>query len=489
MKKLDSRTLRYIAKAYGKNYAGDESDPAASEVEALEQPPADSNVPIESVSPAAPNPTVPPPPGFDGSPEANPNVNVSPETVQQAGVAPTEVKAPEAHAPDEAQSVYDKAGVPDLEKPLIAQKNAQTAAAAAEADQGKAEVEALKAEGDAFAALPTANAIAEKYKAKDDQFAKAIASNQIDPQRYLHSLGTGQKILAGIGLILGGAGGGASGQSNLAAKMIENNINRDIEAQKNEQNKNMNLWKMNREEYGNDLAANLATQNQLLTGTKIKFMQAASSAKGPIAQANAMNANALIDQKIAENRFKLSLMHPTSDSFGLDPAKKVSWLVPPDRQAKVFDEIDAAQNTTRNAPAILKAFDDAASKVHAVDFVPGMESADQKAFHALLGPTFKDVEGTVRQAAMDNMFKNTTPQFGDDAMTKATKRQAVINYMTAKSSAPTASGYGINLEEYPSTNIKGAIPVAPGAKVPGANIQTMHGVKYQQVPGGWKKIP
>lgn len=498
MKKLDSRTLRYIAKAYGKNYAeGDEVAAPSSE---------------DSSGGASGDWNDTPPAGFDGSPQANPNVAITSDTLAQANMAPSDVNVPaeanvevppETAAPtpippqqDQAQnqkveSDFQKAGVPDIEGALQEEKSANVAGAKAQADQGQAEADSLKAASEAIAKLPSANEITQAYKAKDDALYKAYADKKLDPQRYVHSLSTGQKILSGIALIIGGAGAGASRQPNLAAKMIDDSINRDIDAQKNSQDQSMNLWKMNKEEYGNDLAANLATQNQLLTGTKLQLAQAASNAKGPIAQASAQAANALIDQKMAENRFKLSLMKPTSDSFGLDPAKKVQFLVPAEKQAKVFDEIDAAQNTARNAPAILKAFDDAANSVHAMDFVPGIDNADQKALHAMLGPTFKDVEGTVRQAAMDNMFKNTTPQDFDDKRTTAIKRNALINYMTAKSSAPNASGFGINLGEYPSTNVKGSIPPVPGKKpAPPETKETPQypGVKYQKVQGGWKKV-
>jgi hypothetical protein len=137
----------------------------------------------------------------------------------------------------------------------------------------------------------------------------------------------------------------------------------------------------------------------------------------------------------------------------IDPAILVPSRVPEHHQAKAFGEIEAAQNTAQNAPAILKAFDDAANNMHAVDLVPGTLNKDQKALHTLLGPTFKDVEGTVRQAAMDNLFSNITPQTADGGDTKATKRAALVNYLQSKSSAPTAKAYGIDLKKFPSTSI------------------------------------
>ncbi len=140
-------------------------------------------------------------------------------------------------------------------------------------------------------------------------------------------------------------------------------------------------------------------------------------------------------------------------SSPVDPSTLVPRSVPPDRQKQVFDEIGAAQNTAKSAPQILAAFDRAAQNRHMADFIPGVDNADQKAMHALMGPTFQDVEGTVRQAAMDNMAHNTTPQALDNDNTIKTKRASLVGYLTSKSAAPTAKGFGIDLSKYPSTSL------------------------------------
>ena len=127
---------------------------------------------------------------------------------------------------------------------------------------------------------------------------------------------------------------------------------------------------------------------------------------------------------------------------------------------------------------MIEAFDNAANKIHAVDFVPGMESVDQKTLHQLMLPNFKSIDGTVRQAAMDESFHNLTPQFGDSKKTLQTKRQAMLDWMQSEQSAPTAKGFGIDLNNYKNTQMTQAAP----------QIQTMGGVQYQKVPGGWKKV-
>lgn len=145
---------------------------------------------------------------------------------------------------------------------------------------------------------------------------------------------------------------------------------------------------------------------------------------------------------------------PDGVTADTDPATLVKYMVPEHHQAKVFGEIESAQNTAKNSKDILAAFDNAANNKHVVDLVPGVDNADQKQLHALLGPTFKDVEGTVRQAAMDNAFKNMTPQAFDSKDTKAKKRAALVDYLQSKSSAPTAAGYGIKLSDYNNSHMR-----------------------------------
>jgi hypothetical protein len=236
------------------------------------------------------------------------------------------------------------------------------------------------------------------------------------------------------------------------------------------------LWSVNRQALGDELHANLATRNQLYANVQNQIAAIAAANTDPLAKAKAQQLNAGIQQQIDMNNFKRSLMSgPTADNA--DPSTRVQFLVPPAQQGKVFDEIGAAQETAKSAPAILQAFDRAASPTHLKDYIPGMENADQKAIHALMGPTFKDIEGTVRQAAMDNMAHNTTPHpFSDTAQEIQTKRNALEGYLTSKMAAPNAKGFGIDLTKFPSTNVAGAIS--------GTKIKTVGGVRYMRGPNG-----
>jgi hypothetical protein len=140
-----------------------------------------------------------------------------------------------------------------------------------------------------------------------------------------------------------------------------------------------------------------------------------------------------------------------------DPAKLVPSYVPKEHQPKVFGEIDAAENTKRMSQSIMDSFDKATTentvlKTGPTPFGQIRTPASVLALHQALQPTFKDLEGTVRQAAMDNTFKNVTPAPGDSDKTIAEKRQALKDYLQSKASAPTARAYGIDLAKFDSTS-------------------------------------
>jgi hypothetical protein len=391
------------------------------------------------------------------------------------GPQPAPLKSPM----DAQQDAYD------------AQMKANTAGANAISQQGAAESMAAKeAQGYINQGIQSTQDIMTKFRENDDDLMQAYKDKKIDPDQFWkgttdedgNKVGGHSKVLAAIGIALGGPGAWLNNGQNVGMQVINKRIDADIDAQKNDQSQAMNLWKMNKDRLGTDLAADAATRNQLLTGVQYKMQQAAAVSHGQQAQANAQGLNAQIEQQKQQGRFKMSLMNPTSDNP--DPSTRVQYLVPPAQQQKVYDEIDAAKNTASSGNAILGEFDKAASTLNAVDFIPGMQNVHQKAMHALMGPTFKDVEGTVRQAAMDNMNDNTTPAFGDSAATIATKRRALEHYLGSKSSASTALGNGIDLRKFQSTNFN----PAPANMPQQGEIQQSGGVNYIKVPGGWKPV-
>lgn len=79
-----------------------------------------------------------------------------------------------------------------------------------------------------------AEALAAQRQKYETISAEHIAAEQqgIDPNRYFANQSTGDRIMSGIGLILGGIGAGLTGRENVAFKVIDDAIERDIMAQR-----------------------------------------------------------------------------------------------------------------------------------------------------------------------------------------------------------------------------------------------------------------
>lgn len=407
-----------------------------------------------------PNPGASPPPGAQtptfaedrpfGTPDTSQDATMSASAEQQASAQPAE------ETPAQAPS---GAGYPDITGALTAEKGALGAGAAAEAQAGQAEA-AAQANYQAQAAAEQKN-FNDNWSAMQDQSKKFVdylsnPQNNVNPNRFFQNMDTGTKIGAGIAMILGGVGGGLTGQGNPVVAMMQQAIERDIDAQKSNRGTVMNLYQMNQQNLGNTLQAHLATENQMYDVVKSKMLQAQAQAAGPEAQARIAPAIAMVDQQIAMNNFKRTAINgiASGQMSTTDPAKLVPLFIQnPDQQNKAFAEIKSIQNTKAVTPKIMQAFDDAA-KFSASKATPGLESAGQKEFSALINTTVQETEGTARQAAFESIQKNMRPQFGDSAATLAKKRQATLDYLQSKMAAPVTLGASngiIDLTKFQST--------------------------------------
>lgn len=294
-----------------------------------------------------------------------------------------------------------------------------------------------------------------------------IKDQHIDYNRYLANQDTGQRIMTGISLFLGGLGGG--GTSNVGLDFLNKQIDRDIGQQRAELDKKQSLYSMLREQGHDDAAATDMARVIMQDQTANQLALSAARSNSPLAKARATDAigklqsanDGLIQQQAVRNTLRNGANGGLQNQ---DPSQFVQFVVPKERQAEVYKEIERAQDTRANAPAILMSFDKAAQDINGFVNRPLAlikEPRSAQALHVGLGPTFKDVEGTVRQAAMDNVFKSVTPVPGDTAADIKTKRAALEHYITAKSSAPVAKGNGIDLDKFKSTSNNAEIHLTP----------------------------
>lgn len=281
-----------------------------------------------------------------------------------------------------------------------------------------------------------------------------IKDKKIDPNRLYHNMGAGNKAMAGIGIVLAGIGAGMLHQSgNVGMEALQKNIDRDIDAQKSDLGKSQTLFSDNLRRLGDARSAAAATKMQMLTVSQAQISSMMANAQSQEALQRGNVALAQIQLQKDQLKNQVGIRQMAQGGGNIDPAVFVPHLVPKERQADVSKEIQAAQNIRRGANEGLNAFEQANSeqKIGSKNVIPGVNSPYIGQLKASVLPQFQNIDGTVRQAAMDAFLPTITPAVGDSKHTIDVKRQTLKNWYMAHSSAPTAKEYGIDLDRFGST--------------------------------------
>lgn len=394
----------------------------------LIQSPMTGQNPVET---APPQPTIPPNPGVAGGPSA-PQVN----PIAQNALMQNDL----------------------LTKEQGIQKNL----GGLEARAGVAEAKGYQDYLASMAKMKTQNDIMQEYRVRDDAFKKAYMEQKIDPNRVVNQMGTGSKILSAIAIMVGGAGAAASHQDNLAFKALNDTINKDIENQQNDQSKNMNLWKMNRQALGDDMAANLATQNQMLTIAQTKALAAAATIKGPMAKSRAdLLVNEIEKQKQANNlqRSLIEMQNGGSSQTGqasqMDPSRLVETLVPKENRKEVYKEIEQRKEAVHLYQSMNKSAEHLASKLFNGALSPNDTASAKKAFAGIVQ---KLSEGRYNQEAANQIVDSLLPQTTDTAQTVANKDERRLDFFKALAGGSTSAGSNLDLDRYSATSLDLANP-------------------------------
>lgn len=146
----------------------------------------------------------------------------------------------------------------------------------------------------------------QKIQTEMDASKNAYMNGHIDPHRLWNNKSIGNKITAGLGLILGGIGSGLTGHPNQALAVIDKMMDRDIEAQRADQDKNKSLFSMNMQRYGNQQAADAATRLHLYNGLQAELQQKAAGLQSAQAQANYQMGMAGIRERMIPLQLQLA---------------------------------------------------------------------------------------------------------------------------------------------------------------------------------------
>lgn len=280
-------------------------------------------------------------------------------------------------------------------------------------------------------------------------FQSDIENQHIDPQHYLNSMGTAQKVATGIGLILGGMGGGLMHQQNPALVFLQNQIDRDINSQMADLGKKQNLLSANLEQFGNLKDATDMTRVMQADIVSNQLKQSAAKAQSPLAAARAQQAIGVIDtsnaqalSQIAMRRTLLSGMN----SGKVDPAAVVNMVIPDSQRAEANKELTTAQNMSQARDNLMSAFTQL-TEVNTLGQRIMSPIQTPKQVEALKGPLLaqlvKDSEGRITPMDVP-MIESLFPAPGDNDKTNALKRQRLAQFVSEKMHFPILQTYGIN---------------------------------------------
>lgn len=291
-------------------------------------------------------------------------------------------------------SGYNSAAVPgQLEGSLTASYDQQQAAnnAIAAATQNKA-----KADQAQFANAEKAYAKAEVERAEnklkfDADFNgrmqsyeasvaeyKEAAGEKVMPGRLLAEMATGQRVQAGIFMALSAYGASISGQENQALKVINNAIDKDLEAQKfNLENKlkgarmgvegSQYIMAQMRTKFGDDEAATLASRAAMLAMTQQQLNVNASKLDQATAGPKAQAMNALLEGQ--KQQMLMQLKQSQAQSYMLQSVQGGNKKVLSDSELTVMESVNKGYRDRW-----VQGFGPAANSEQAKEFIKYTES-------------------------------------------------------------------------------------------------------------------
>lgn len=294
---------------------------------------------------------------------------------------------------------------------------------------------------------------------------EAIQNGHIDPAQWLNSQSTGNRIVNAISLIISGMGAGLTHTPNLAAQLIEKQIDQNIMAQKAELGKKENLLSHNLQMLGdnraatdmlrlqhNDIVSNYLKQAALTT----QNLQAAAQLHTIAGQFDAQSAQ--LQQKMAMQGmlFAGPQLGETPQAGQLrkeSPAPYVQLFVPEKLQEQANKELGKLQEVVSLKKGVRDSFNDLASQVLGGAFSPADR---QSAINAFAGQVARASAGRYNEDEAKNQLEALLPNRLESAETTEKKRARADKFFDTLVQIPTLEGSRIPVNQFEGTNLKAA---------------------------------
>jgi hypothetical protein len=265
-----------------------------------------------------------------GTPEA-PVTNVEPVTVEPVVAAPV-VVAPVKPSPFAADlSRFQADSMKAIQGAAAAQSTGLEQTAAVQADYEKS----LAAESAHY--LKTR----EDWEAKTAKMQEDVLATKIDPGRWWSqqtgAAGVGKRILAIIGMGLGGAIQARTGVNPMAQTLSEL-INKDIDAQKEDLGTKKTILNQYMQQYGNIDSAHRAAFIDMATMAQAQLAKIAATSQSEVVKQNANLAIANLTLQVGEKKHELATQQATlaaqAQLAGGNPDDAALMLLPKEIQER-----------------------------------------------------------------------------------------------------------------------------------------------------------
>ncbi len=280
----------------------------------------------------------------------------------------------------------------------------------------------------------TADADYKEHEQEVRQSVAEIEKGQIDPDHYMNTkLGsTGAKIRTAVGMLIAGLGSGLTGGENPVIKQLNENINRDIEAQRtNLQNKHTVLGAMERL-YGDKQVA-----NNIYRATEME--RYLSAGRQAIAQNADPMARAVMQQRLGplevqKNQYLQQAAMQTAiqkqlASGNLPVTQAIELKLPKEQHAQALKEADEMETWNNKRAEIGKVFDKMNSEQTLGNVANPMSYGREKANRAELVQLVMDASPSKRltKESVEQEIAPLEIKSYDNAETRKAKQRALMD--------------------------------------------------------------
>lgn len=286
-----------------------------------------------------------------------------------------------------------------------------------------------------------------------DATTQDMLNNKINPKHYQESMSTGQKIGSAIALIMGGIGGGLAKQGNPALDYMNNQINRDIESQKMNMDKQKTLLGAYQQQFGNAQVAEEMTRLTLANLNMAKLKQAEGLAQTPLEKARLQQAQSDIFKTYAPLKqqmdSKLYMQQHSGGQDNMDPAHKIGLLeltgrMSPKDVESARKELSAAEEAEKLRADFQDSFNDLRSRSLNGALNPAARDSD---LWTLAGKAVHLSAGRFNLEDAHKVLSGTMPGLGDVGRSGNydLKQKKMDQFMDSLYTTPTLDQFDIKV--------------------------------------------